>query len=210
MTLNLLPSDQPDLVGDAPPPAPPRRRGNRAGESRTTPRKGAEDFIVTPAWAVEALLEREVFPGPIWEPACGNGAISEVLGAAGYQVFSTDLIDRGYGQGGLDFLAATGARGVQSIVTNPPFVIATEFAAHALTLGVRKVALLGRLGFLEGQKRGAWFARHPPSRVWVFSRRVDMWAGDAEPKGPPQVANVAFGWFVWERHHSPAAIGWIR
>jgi len=41
----------------------------------------------------------ESFEGQIWEPACGDGAISRVLEAAGYQVISTDLIDRGYGQG---------------------------------------------------------------------------------------------------------------
>ena len=40
----------------------------------------------------------------IWECACGNGALSKVLIANGYNVFSSDLIDRGFGWGGLDFL----------------------------------------------------------------------------------------------------------
>ncbi len=198
MTLTLLPLPEVPAAVEA----PRRRRVNRAGESRTSPRKGAEDFIVTPRWAVDALLEREVFPGPVWEPACGDGAISEVLEAAGYQVFS---------KGGLDFLQTTGVRGAQSIVTNPPFSLATEFAVHAVeTLGARKVAMFGRIGFLEGQRRGAWFERFPPSRTWVFSARVDMWAGGADLSGPPQVANVAFAWFVWERHHPPSPTAWIR
>jgi len=48
---------------------------------------------------VRALLSVETFEGSIWEPACGDGAISKVLLAAGFDVVSTDLIDRGFGTG---------------------------------------------------------------------------------------------------------------
>jgi hypothetical protein len=65
-------------------------------------------------------LSVEHFEGTIWEPACGDGAISKVLEAAGYDVISTDLIDRGFGQGGVDFLKTTKALG-RNIVTNPPY-----------------------------------------------------------------------------------------
>ena len=42
----------------------------------------------------------------IWECACGKGHLSKVLEDKGYNVLSTDLIDRGYGQTGekYDFL----------------------------------------------------------------------------------------------------------
>jgi len=59
-----------------------------------------DDFYPTPPAGTRALLEVESFTGPIWEPACGDGAISKVLESAGHQVISTDLIDRGYGTGG--------------------------------------------------------------------------------------------------------------
>lgn len=189
-----------------------RRRGGRGTEHRITSKAaGAHDFFVTPAWVTEALLDREVFAGPIWEPACGNGAMSRVLEAAGYAVHSTDLVDRGYGEGGVDFLAQPFPVAVHpgSIVTNPPFSLAGDFARHALGLGVRKVALFGRLGFLEGQKRAAFFERHPPSRVWIFARRATLWAGDA-PDPKERGGRQAFAWFVWERGHPPAAPGWIR
>ncbi len=54
-----------------------------------------DDFYETPPDAVEELLRVERFSGRIWEPACGRGAISEVLEAHGHTVVSTDLVDRG-------------------------------------------------------------------------------------------------------------------
>lgn len=40
------------------------------------------DFFPTPAWATYALIDNEKFVGDIWESACGNGAMSAVLGKA--------------------------------------------------------------------------------------------------------------------------------
>src|SRR5277367_1987283 len=77
------------------------------------------DFFPTPAWATHALIDNENFVGDIWECACGNGAMSEVLGVPGNHVISTDLFDRGFGEGGVDFLEA--ARRAPNIVTNPPY-----------------------------------------------------------------------------------------
>jgi superfamily II DNA or RNA helicase len=48
-----------------------------------------------PGWAAHKFLRVEGFSGRIWEPACGRGAISEVLEAHGHTVVSTDLVDRG-------------------------------------------------------------------------------------------------------------------
>src|SRR3546814_4759077 len=62
------------------------------------------DFYPTPPNAVEALLSVEQFDGDIWEPACGDGAICRVLEAGGYRCVASDLIDRGYGETGIDYL----------------------------------------------------------------------------------------------------------
>ena len=40
----------------------------------------------------------------IWECACGEGHLSKLLEQKGFNVKSTDLIDRGYGEGGIDFI----------------------------------------------------------------------------------------------------------
>lgn len=85
-----------------------------------SPKRAAYEFYPTPPEATRALLSAEGFEGSIWEPACGDGAISKVLEAAGYQVVSTDLIDRGYGAGGHDFLKSDKPL-AKNIITNPPY-----------------------------------------------------------------------------------------
>jgi hypothetical protein len=63
-----------------------------------------DDFYPTPPEGTQALLAVEKFDGPIWEPACGAGDMSRELAAGGYEVISTDLVDRGYGEARIDFL----------------------------------------------------------------------------------------------------------
>ena len=61
------------------------------------------DYYATEPKAVKLLMEVERFSPMIWECACGEGHLSKELEKAGYHVYSTDLIDRGYG-GVVDFL----------------------------------------------------------------------------------------------------------
>ena len=63
-----------------------------------------DDFYITPPEATKALLAVEKFGPCIWEPACGDGAMSRTLEEAGYKVTSTDLHSHGYGVSGVDFL----------------------------------------------------------------------------------------------------------
>ena len=62
------------------------------------------DYYATEPKAVELLLEQETFRGPVWEPACGEGHIAKVLETHGLLTYASDLVDRGYGFGGEDFL----------------------------------------------------------------------------------------------------------
>ena len=78
-----------------------------------------EDYYATEPKATEWLCRLEQFDGRILEPACGEGHISEVLKAAGYEVVSRDLVDRGYGEVA-DFLAIDNQEWKGNIVTNPP------------------------------------------------------------------------------------------
>ena len=93
------------------------------------------DLYETPEVATLALRRAEPLPRTIWEPACGPGAIVRVLREAGHRVIATDLIDyRSPDQdhGGRNFLLERRApAGVEMIVTNPPFKLAAQFAAHA-------------------------------------------------------------------------------
>ncbi len=83
-------------------------------------KRNANDFYPTPDYATEALMNREFFSQKIWEPACGDGAISNVLERRGFNTVSTDLIDYGFGQPNVDFLMEQKLLATD-IITNPPF-----------------------------------------------------------------------------------------
>jgi hypothetical protein len=167
-----------------------------------------DDFYPTPAPATWALLRRERFDGGIWEPACGDGAISKVLEAAGYGVVSTDLVARGYGEPRIDFLMEQRLL-APNVITNPPFKHAEEFVRKALDLGAQKVAMLLRLAWLEGSQRKTLFESTPLARVYVASRRLAMSRGGIEQAGNGG-SMIAFSWFVWDRAHEGAPqLGWF-
>jgi len=153
------------------------------------------DFFPTPEWATHALIDNEEFEGTIWEPACGDGAMAEVLRRTGCPVEASDLYDRGYGDKGVDFLHAH--RLVDNIVTNPPYNAAEGFVRAGVEQSRCKFALLLRLAFLEGANRQKTiFARTPPARIWVFSERITFYPAGAVQKGS---GTTAYAWFVWDK-----------
>ena len=164
------------------------------------------DFYPTPAWATHALIDNENFQGEIWEPACGNGAMSEVLKETGQKVRSSDLYERGYGEAGIDFLQSNEQS--YNIVTNPPFHSAEGFIKKGIELSQNKFALLLRLAFLEGAKRtNTIFHKTPPARVWVFSERITFY-----PAGQKATSSgtTAYAWFVWEKSsNSSTELKWF-
>ena len=146
------------------------------GSSNHVPEeREAFDYYATDPRAVEMLLEPEQFSPVIWEPACGEGHISKVLQAHGYEVISTDLIYRGFGDPEpLDFLKEMLDDFEGDIITNPPYSMGLEFVQRALE-SVRpggKVAMFLKVQFLEGQKRGEFFKHTPPER---FISAVPGW-----------------------------------
>ena len=167
-----------------------------------------DDFYPTPAPATRALLENVRFASEVWEPACGDGAISNELTGAGYSVVSTDLMDRGFGTPRIDFLLERRLL-APDIVTNPPFKMAEEFVRHALELGAGKVAMMLRLAWLEGSARKRLFENSPLATVLIASRRLSMARGGVAVEGTAG-GMIAFAWFVWDREHSGApALGWF-
>lgn len=167
-----------------------------------------DDFYPTPPEGTEALLRRVEFDGPIWEPACGDGAISEVLLAAGHSVISSDLVDRGYGEPRIDFLMETKPR-APNVITNPPFKLLVPFIEKALALTTGKVAILARLAVLEGAARRRLYESTPLSQVLVFSRRLEIHRRGWEV-GKGGGGMIAFAWFVWDhQHEGPPTLGWL-
>lgn len=182
-------------------------RVRMVGAESGAPRE-KDDFYPTPPRATRQLLEVEQFAGPVWEPACGDGAISRLFAEAGHDVVSSDLVDRGYGEAGVDFLMEWRSR-APNIVTNPPFKLAVPFVRKALELTTAKVAMILKVAFLEGRERGELFAASPLARVWVFSQRLSFVPGDGARKLEGG-GMMAFAWFVWDHAHSgPPTLGWL-
>jgi len=69
-----------------------RAQHRTAGIAVDSANRQKDDFYPTPPEGTRALLSVERFDGSIWEPACGDGAISRVLIEAGYEVVSSDLV----------------------------------------------------------------------------------------------------------------------
>lgn len=148
--------------------------------------------------------------GPIWDCACGDGALSKTLHEVGYSTYDTDLYDRGYGVGGVDFLLAD-VEPYPYIVTNPPFKLATEFTHRCLKLTRRKFALLMQLSFLEGQHRyrDLFSKRLAPTRVLVFSERLTMYPSGLRTGGG---STTAYAWYIWhmqELGRRSTQVDWI-
>jgi hypothetical protein len=128
---------------------------------------------------------------------------------AGYEVISTDLVDRGYGTPRVDFLMESKAL-APNIVTNPPFKMGEAFARHAVSLASGKVAFLCRIQFLEGLTRRELFRLSPLARVWVFSWRLPISRGEVKPEAERQGSMATYAWFVWERGYTgKPTLGWI-
>jgi hypothetical protein len=150
------------------------------------------DFYPTPEGTTRALLpvlSRIGWPNSVWECACGKGHISKILAANGYFVKSTDLISRGYGQAGVNFLRQNTTLAA-SIITNPPFKHAVDFLVHAQTvLGVEHVAFLLPSGFWHAKERVPIFNLHRPSHIIPLTWRLDV-TGEGAP-------TMNCMWVIW-------------
>ena len=87
------------------------------------------DFYATNPIALELFLENyKQLNKMVWECSCGQGHLSKKLEEQGYDVFSSDLIDRGYGITPVNFLEQDDIKIWNGdILTNPPFNLAKIF-----------------------------------------------------------------------------------
>src|SRR5690606_7928796 len=167
------------------------------GSSRINGQREENDFYPTPKYAVEELLKREQFNGDIWECACGNGDISEVLKNNGHNDISTDIIDRGYGTIQDFFKSDLTAN---NIITNPPFKLALEFIQEAKSKTNRKIAMFLKTVFLESEKRKQMFLdeKYPLKTIYQFSKRVTLYK---EGKKMKNSGMIAYAWYVWDKNY---------
>lgn len=166
------------------------------------------DFYPTPAWVIGALAEHVKFAGThVWEPACGDGRMSEALKAAGASVYSSDIEDRGYA--GLNmilgFLEAWPAPPLfKEIVTNPPCGEDNKTAVKFVERGLQHIGDGGSLALLlpndfdSAKSRRHLFADCPDFVAKIILTRGIKWfePPPGERKNGPKENHA---WFLWCR-----------
>ena len=180
---------------------------------RSVPRRLPNEFYPTPPEATLALLSVERFEGSIWEPACGEGAIANVLADAGHKVVATDLVEYGFGISGIDFLKELRPR-AKHIVTNPPYGsgLADAFAEKALAFAAETggiVAMLLNMASLSHRRRTPWWKAKPPARLYAIDDIV-CWPSHRYGPAPEYFTKHRYIWAVWTpNHQGPSAFWWL-
>jgi hypothetical protein len=162
------------------------------------------DYFPTPPWATRALIEvvlrqtghaASVHAQTVWEPACGEGHMAEVLAEYFGRVVASDIHDYGYGHTA-NFLGDIVPGTDDWIITNPPFGKDAEaFVLRALEFARVGVAMFLRLQWLETNGRfERVFLPHPPALIAQFAERVPLHKGRWEPDGDTATAYL---WIVW-------------
>ena len=166
------------------------------------------DLYETPEWVTEALIPHlPRLPKLIWEPAAGSGKMLRVLQKVS-EAFGTDI------ESGHDFLVSVPSlsrSGVDAIITNPPYELATEFCEHALELMERRrglVAMLLRTDFDHAKSRAHLFRDCPAfAKKLVLTKRIVWFEPEPGAKGKSPSFNHA--WFIWDwQHKGPPTIAY--
>ena len=162
-------------------------------------KRAASDFYPTPPECTMAMMNvfGNMMAGPVWEPACGDGAISKVLIQRNHEVHSTDLrTDSGYGIGGIDALTHTPEMHIGSVITNPPFNLAVEFIWRLRAMRV-PFALLLKSTFWHAMSRADLFDSTGPQAVCPMLWRPNF----APDRGNSPTMDVC--WTVWGADPTP-------
>lgn len=180
--------------------------------SHSSSERQEDDYYATPPKAVKELLTLEKFSHQILEPCCGEGHISKTLIDAGFDVESSDLVNRGFGDRFCSIMDLTGPYD-KDIITNPPYKYATEFCEKCLELITEghKLAMYLKLTFLETSKRYYLFKKYPINKIYVASKRLGCGKNGefASVDDDGELYNggaVCFAWFVWTKGYNGPTI----
>ena len=156
------------------------------------------------------FLDKETLIGDIWEPACGEGHISKVVEKKYGYVKNTDLVNRGFGDTNIDFLNEQLKTKVDTIITNPPFKLFTEFVLQSKRLSKSKICLFGKTSYLEGVNRhkDIWTDKEfPLKKIYQYRHRLSIAKNtiDTNVNGL-----MPFCWFVFEKgYDGEPTIDWL-
>jgi hypothetical protein len=152
-----------------------------------------------PEKVTRQLLTEITFRGPIHDPCCGSGRIPRVAGEFGYEATGSDIVDRGFGVGSIDFFTDMTPRA--TLIFNPP-----SGRNQDPTLSTRSSCMRSRSPRRSPQscrsrcwRRDHLYRPHPPRFVLALAERPSMPPGgtDIEAKG----GTMDYNWIVWHRSY---------
>lgn len=188
-------------------------------------KRESNDFYATDPWAITKMAQEWSKIGledRVFEPACGLGHLSDALTDLGYDVYSSDIVDYGYSEMAkrADFLRddPPTSKFPYSIVTNPPFKLASEFIERAndiLVDGGLSCFFL-KIQFLETPKRAELFKKCGLKYVYVNSERVCCAKNGEFEKyfkkrnGHYVGGTQLYAWFIFQKGYSgEPVLRWI-
>ncbi len=144
------------------------------------------DFYPTPREVTEALLCAVCWPSSlrVWEPACGENHMVNVLKTRWSNVVGTDI------QSGNDFLSAS-MKDVDACITNPPFNLSAEFIRKATQYPY--AAMLLKSTYWHSAKRTKLFYARRPSKILCLN-----WRPQFDQRVEKSSPTMDFIWTVWE------------
>lgn len=164
----------------------------------------------TDLWAAEAILHKEILTNRVTDPCAGSGILTLAARRHGYDVIPLDIHDWGFQILKIDWLTMDPtcylARRIKgkTVFMNPPFTKSEAFVEKAFEYGARKIVCFQKFSwwegsFTRGKKRGQFWQKYPPSRIYVCGDRADCWRHDIPHAERKSGTPTAYAWFVWER-----------
>jgi hypothetical protein len=157
------------------------------------------------------LLELEDFTNfPVWECACGEGHLSKAMENKGIIVYSSDLINRGYGNQ-YNFLNTDNKEFKGHIITNPPYKYAKEFIEKSIDIVPDGclIAMFLPIRYTEGKARKKLFQSHPPKTIYVSSSRLKCAINGTFDL--IKSSATSYAWFIWKKgFYGTTEIKWFN
>ncbi|UXM94297.1 hypothetical protein N5853_09275 [Bartonella sp. HY329] len=154
-----------------------------------------QDYYPAPPEAIFALLNAECETlrplASIWDPSAGDGSMAAILRRHGYDVYASDLVDRGCGAKIADFYSFQAPLSSR-IITKPPVRECTRdlgFVRHALKgLQVDYMALLLPFNLPYTLECGDW-GGFPPYKIYMMRWNISFRGKDCPTS--------YYAWFIW-------------
>lgn len=199
---------------------------------KTHKEREALDYYATPTEEVLNILEElniDFSNSIILEPSCGGGHMA--LGIHQYltktaandvTLICTDIKNR---ESNIPISKNTGEEydflsdnypfdkdyGIDYVIMNPPYSTIIPFTQRALDISNKGVVLLGRLQYLESEKRFLEiFQENPPSDIYVLVDRIACYKnGDFSKKAD---SAQAYCWCYWDKskENKDTRFHWLR